>query len=313
MIVAIASVFFFMPKVLPTLHRLKFGQSIREEGPKSHQKKQGTPTMGGLVLMLAVIISCVAVVFFADGLNRWHLSLALFVMLGHCAIGFYDDYLKVVHHQNLGLRPRQKFLAQIFMAAVVLYVDENFLHVSKEILLPFGNSIDLGNFYYLFVMCVLVGTTNAVNLTDGLDGLAAGTVSIASMAFALVCVWLKNSTLALFCMAVAGACLGFLKFNKNPAQIFMGDTGSLALGGALAAVAILTKTEIILIFLGGIFVIETMSVILQVISFKTTGKRIFLMSPIHHHFELKGWSEKNVVKFFCLIEFFCCLVGLWLV
>ena len=305
-IVALLIVLISGPILIPILHKMKFGQSIRQEGPKSHQAKTGTPTMGGLMIMVAIVISTC---LFAK-LNM-EVCLALFVMLGHCVIGFLDDYIKVVLKRNLGLKAKQKLFGQIVMALIVTYVGVNYMGMKTDLWLPFsGMTFDLGLFYYFLVFFVLVGTTNAVNLTDGLDGLAAGTMTIAILAYALICLHFGKTDLAIFCLAVAGATIGFLWFNVHPAKVFMGDTGSLALGGALAAVAILTKTEILLAVVGLIFVIEALSVIIQVISFKTRGKRVFLMSPIHHHFELKGWSETKVVGVFWLTGLICSVVAL---
>jgi len=305
-LVALVIVLISGPVLIPILHKMKFGQSIRQEGPKSHQAKTGTPTMGGLMIMLAIVVSTG---LFAK-LNM-EVCLALFVMLGHCVIGFLDDYIKVVLKRNLGLKAKQKLFGQIVMALIVTYVGVNYMGMKTDIWLPFsGMTFDLGLLYYFLVFFVLVGTTNAVNLTDGLDGLAAGTMTIAILAYALICLHFGKTALAIFCLAVAGATIGFLWFNVHPAKVFMGDTGSLALGGALAAVAILTKTEILLAVVGLIFVIEALSVIIQVISFKTRGKRVFLMSPIHHHFELKGWSETKVVGVFWLTGLICSVVAL---
>ncbi|MBP5200535.1 MAG: phospho-N-acetylmuramoyl-pentapeptide-transferase [Schwartzia sp.] len=282
------------PFVIPELRKLKFGQSIREEGPKSHQAKSGTPTMGGLMILTAITAGAL----FAAGFEP-SVLLALFVTLGHGVIGFIDDYIKVVKKRNLGLRPRHKFLGQVIMAIVVALIGSLFLGVTTELWVPVLNKIvDCGVFYYVLIFFVLVGTTNAVNLTDGLDGLATGTVAVAAICYAVVCVMFGKAALASFCIAVAAACIAFLRFNAHPAKVFMGDTGSLALGGALAAAAILTKTELLLVIIGGVFVIEALSVIIQVISFQTTGKRVFLMSPIHHHFELLGWKETKVVHTF---------------
>lgn len=284
------------PFVIPELRKLKFGQSIREEGPKSHQKKSGTPTMGGLMILAALTAGTLVAAGFEPSV-----LLALFVTLGHGVIGFIDDYIKVVKKRNLGLRPRHKFLGQVIMAIVVALIGSIFLGVTTELWVPVLNkTVDFGVFYYILIFFVLVGTTNAVNLTDGLDGLATGTVAVAAICYAVVCVMFGKAALASFCIAVAAACIAFLRFNAHPAKVFMGDTGSLALGGALAAVAILTKTELLLVVIGGVFVIETLSVIIQVSYFKLTGgQRIFLMSPIHHHYELKGWKETKVVRVFC--------------
>ncbi len=282
------------PFFIPELHKLKFGQSIREEGPKSHQAKSGTPTMGGIMIILGITLAtCIAVPLTTETL------LALFVMLGHFVLGFWDDYIKVVMKRNLGLKAKQKLLGQLLIAGVVTYFGTHSLGFETDLWLPILNTnMDLGIFYYILVVFVLVGTTNAVNLTDGLDGLAAGTMTVAAIAYFFVCLYFGKGDLAVFCAAVAAACVAFLRFNAHPAKVFMGDTGSLALGGALAAVALLTRTEILLAVIGGVFVIEALSVIIQVTSFKTRGKRVFLMSPIHHHFELKGWSENKVVAVF---------------
>lgn len=282
------------PIAIPMLRRLKFGQSIREEGPKSHQAKSGTPTMGGIMILIAITVA--SLVFVGNSREVW---LALFITLGHGVIGFVDDFIKIVLKRNLGLKAREKLLGQIIMAVALVYISITYMGGDTGIWIPvLGQTIDCGLFYYLLIFFVLVGTTNAVNLTDGLDGLASGTMAVAALAYAIICLTFGQYELAVFCMTVMGGVLGFLKYNANPAKVFMGDTGSLALGGALAAVAVLTKTELLLIVVGGVFVVEALSVIIQVISFKTTGKRVFLMSPIHHHFELKGWSEKKVVTVF---------------
>ena len=307
-VVAAAVVLLVGPFLIPELHKLKFGQSIREEGPKSHQIKSGTPTMGGLMILggitLASIIAC-------D--NDPGVALALFVTLGHGVIGFIDDYIKVVKKRNLGLRPRQKLLGQIIMAVVVTFVGTQFLGMTTELWIPFVDiSFDLSYLYYVLVFFVLVGTTNAVNLTDGLDGLASGTVAVAAIAYTLVSLHFGMGALASFCVAVAAASVAFLRFNHHPAKVFMGDTGSLALGGALAAAAILTKTELLLVIIGGVFVMEALSVLIQVISFQTTGKRVFLMSPIHHHFELMGWKETRVVHTFWAVGAVLAAIGVWI-
>ncbi len=284
------------PVVIPALRRLKFGQSIREEGPQRHLAKAGTPTMGGVLILVALTIP--AVIFAGKSAEVW---LALFVTLGHGLIGFLDDYIKVVLKRNLGLKAREKILGQIIMAVALAYIATAYFGRGTDLWIPFlGANVDFGPLYYILIFLVLIGTTNAVNLTDGLDGLAAGTTTIAAAAYAVIALVFGNQPLAVFCLALAGAALGFLRYNAHPAKVFMGDTGSLALGGALAAVAVLTKTELLLVIVGGVFVLEALSVIIQVISFKSTGKRIFRMSPIHHHFELGGWSETKVVTVFWL-------------
>lgn len=294
------------PLLIPELHKLKFGQSIREEGPKSHQAKSGTPTMGGIMIILAIVIATVAAAPLTPAV-----LLALFITLGHFVLGFLDDYIKVVKKRNLGLKAKQKMLGQILIAIVTMIVGTRVLGIDTTIWIPIADiNLDIGIGYYFLVLFVLVGTSNAVNLTDGLDGLASGTVAIASGAYALVCYMTGHFDLALFCVAMMMACLAFLRFNAHPAKVFMGDTGSLALGGAIAAVGILTHTEILLAVIGFVFVCEALSVIIQVISFKTTGKRVFRMSPIHHHFELGDWKETKVVFVFWMVGLVASVVGL---
>ena len=290
---ALAIVLFSGVYFLPLLHRLKYGQSIREEGPASHQQKSGTPTMGGVMIVLAVTA---ATLLFAP-LTVTTL-LALFIFLGHFLLGFADDYIKVVKKRNLGLRAYQKLLGQLGIALVTILIGRHLLGHDTSVWVPvLGTSLDIGAWYYVLVVFVLVGTSNAVNLTDGLDGLAAGTVAVAALFYAML-LYGTDSRLMAFSAAIIGACVGFLWYNHHPARIFMGDTGSLALGGALAGIAILSRTEALLPIVGIIFVCEALSVILQVASFKTRGKRIFRMSPIHHHFELGGWRETRVVYTF---------------
>ena len=305
-IVAAGFVLVTGPFFIPELHKLKFGQSIREEGPKSHQKKSGTPTMGGIMIILGIMLGTLAAAPWTP-----EVLLAVFIMLGHFVLGFLDDYIKVVKKRNLGLKARQKLAGQILIAVVTMYVATQVLGIDTDIWIPgLDENVSLGALYYPLVLFVLVGTSNAVNLTDGLDGLAAGTVAIAASAFAVVSVLTGHGDLAYLCVAMAAACLAFLRFNAHPAKVFMGDTGSLALGGALAAVGILTHTEILLAVIGFVFVCEALSVIIQVISFQTTGKRVFRMSPIHHHFELGGWSEWKVVTVFWCVGLIASVVGL---
>ena len=294
------------PFLIPLLHKLKFGQSIREEGPASHKIKSGTPTMGGIFLIAAIVIATLIRAEFTA-----EIFIALFIVVGHFILGFLDDYIKVVKKRNLGLKARQKLLGQIIIAAVTIYIATTELGIETTIWLPIIDKIlDLGIFYYILVLIVIVGASNAVNLTDGLDGLASGCMAIAASCYGVICLLTLHYNLAIFCAATVGACIGFLRFNFHPAKIFMGDTGSLALGGAFAAMGILTHTELLLIFVGLIFVCEAMSVILQVISYQTTGKRIFRMSPIHHHFELGGWSEIKVVTVFWAVSLISGVIGI---
>ena len=294
------------PFLIPLLHKLKFGQSIREEGPASHKVKSGTPTMGGIFLIAGIVI---ATLLRADLTPE--IFIAIFIVVGHWILGFLDDYIKVVKKRNLGLKARQKLFGQIIIAAVTIYVTINYLGIETTIWIPiFEEILDLGVLYYILVLFVVVGASNAVNLTDGLDGLASGCMAIAASCYGVICLLTNHYNLAIFCAATVGACIGFLRFNFHPAKIFMGDTGSLALGGAFAAMGILTHTELLLVFVGIIFVCEALSVILQVISFQTTGKRIFRMSPLHHHFELGGWKEVKVVMVFWTVGLIGGIIGI---
>ncbi|NHC39615.1 phospho-N-acetylmuramoyl-pentapeptide-transferase [Bacillus sp. MM2020_1] len=299
------------PVFIPFLRRLKFGQSIREEGPKSHQKKSGTPTMGGVMIMFSIVITTLVMTGkFSEPTVKTYLL--LLVTLGFGLLGFLDDFIKVVLKRNLGLTSKQKLAGQIIISIIfyLIYKQQGF---STEISLPFTETtFDLGWFFIIFVIFWLVGFSNAVNLTDGLDGLVSGTAAIAFGALAVLAWNQSQMEIAIFSVAVVGAVLGFLVFNAHPAKVFMGDTGSLALGGAIATIAILTKLEILLIIIGGVFVIETLSVILQVISFKTTGKRIFRMSPLHHHYELVGWSEWRVVVTFWSVGLILAILGIYI-
>ncbi len=299
------------PLFIPFLRRLKFGQSIRDEGPKSHQKKSGTPTMGGILIIISIIITTLIMTekYTEPGSDTYLLILVTF---GFGLLGFLDDFIKIALKRNLGLTSKQKLLGQILIALVFYFVLKAF-DFSTAIAIPLTDiSIELGPLYAFFIIFWLVGFSNAVNLTDGLDGLVSGTAAIAFGAFAILAWSQSQYEVAVFAVAVVGAVLGFLVFNAHPAKVFMGDTGSLALGGAIAAVAILTKTEIILLVIGGIFVIETLSVILQVISFKLTGKRIFKMSPLHHHYELVGWSEWRVVVTFWAVGLLFAILGIYI-
>ncbi|ALX50504.1 phospho-N-acetylmuramoyl-pentapeptide-transferase [Lentibacillus amyloliquefaciens] len=302
------------PIFIPFLRRLKFGQSIREEGPKSHIKKTGTPTMGGIMIVISVIITTIIMSGkYSSGSMGYEMWLLIFVMAGYGILGFLDDFIKVAMKRNLGLTSKQKMIGQLGIALVFYLI----LHVNDYatyIQIP-GTSIqwELGWGYALLTIVMLVGASNAVNLTDGLDGLLAGTAAIAFGAFGVLAWYgFPQSEVTIFSLAAVGALLGFLVFNAHPAKVFMGDTGSLALGGALGAIAILTKMEIILIIVGGVFVIETLSVIIQVISYKTRGKRVFKMSPLHHHYELLGWSEWRVVTTFWLIGLIFAALGVYI-
>ncbi|GIN11321.1 phospho-N-acetylmuramoyl-pentapeptide-transferase [Shouchella clausii] len=311
LILSFAAAVIMSPLFIPFLRKLKFGQSIREEGPKSHQKKSGTPTMGGIVIVLSIFISALAIGIAITGFTP-ELLLLMVVTLGYGIVGFVDDYLKVVRKHNLGLTSKQKLAGQLVIAAI-FYIGLLAIGFDTFIAIPgttFG--FDLGWFYLILIVLMLLGASNAVNLTDGLDGLLAGTGSIAFGAFAILAWSGGFIDTALFSTAITGALLGFLVFNAHPAKVFMGDTGSLALGGAIAAIAILTKMELMLIIVGGVFVIETLSVIIQVASFKLTGKRVFRMSPLHHHYELVGWSEWRVVVTFWLVGMIFAVMGIYI-
>ncbi|MCL1917808.1 MAG: phospho-N-acetylmuramoyl-pentapeptide-transferase [Peptococcaceae bacterium] len=297
------------PLLIPLLRRWKFGQTIREEGPRHHQSKAGTPTAGGIIMVIGVVMAVL--------ICAWPPQLPAIICLvsfvSFALLGFIDDFIKITKRRNLGLTAQQKILGQFVFAGLVLFLAAMAGRgtVVEIPLLPnlfpsIPVSVDMGWFYYPFIAVLIVGMINAVNFTDGLDGLASGSVMISSGAFGFIALVNWNAgmygdeswAVILFAGALMGACLGFLRFNSFPAKIFMGDCGSLGLGGALAAMAILTRTEFLFLLIGFVYVIEILSVVLQVISFKLRGKRIFRMSPLHHHFELGGWSEQKVVKTF---------------
>lgn len=301
------------PVWIELLKRRSVGQVVRVDGPQKHLAKAGTPTMGGVL-----IICVVSTVYFLLSRRTIPGLIALFALVSSGALGFVDDYQKVIKDRSLGLRARSKILWQAIIAAVIGLSVVNLAHVSPSIAIPgttsaislanpavafsiFGADISIPFFYLAFVFLVIISTTNTVNLTDGLDGLAAGTVTITLLAFAGIAFRQNHLELAVLSAAVAGACIGFLWYNCYPANIFMGDTGSLALGGVIATLAILTRTELLLILIGGIYVIEGLSVLAQVISFRFFGTRVLKMAPIHHHFELMGWSETQVMVRFWVV------------
>jgi len=315
------------PWLIKRMTRIKLGQYIRQEGPQSHHQKAGTPTMGGILINLAILIPTL---LWADIMNPY-IWIILFVTLAYGAIGFMDDFQKLARRRNLGLTFRQKFTLQFGIAFVagmlIAYLPQIRNAYSTSLTFPFIKDVvvDLGIFYILFLMIVIVGSSNAVNLTDGLDGLAIGSVVVAAGTYTLLTyaagnyrvaeylriAWVPGAgELAVFCGAMVGASLGFLWFNAHPAEIFMGDVGSLALGGALGTVALLIKQELLLPLVGGIFVIEGLSVIIQVGSFKLRGQRVFRMAPLHHHFELVGWSEPKVITRFLIVAIVFALCSL---
>ena len=298
-----------MPKLIPFLHKIKFGQSVRKEGPKSHMAKTGTPTMGGIVFVL-VLIFVMAILNYKAFLTP-EMLIVVFAYLGYALIGFIDDFLIVVKKNNDGLKPSMKFLMQSVLAVIFYFA---YTQIAKTtIQIPVLHmTLELGFLYFILIFFMFTCESNAVNLTDGLDGLCAGTSLIAIAPFVIFALLQKNNDLAMFLLAVSGALLGSLRFNIHPAKIFMGDTGSLAIGGLLAASAMILKQEILLVLIGGVFVMELLSVVIQVTSFKATGKRVFRMSPLHHHFELGGMKETNVVLMFWCIGLIFAVVGLWL-
>lgn len=298
--------------IIPLLRRLKFGQSIREEGPDAHKKKAGTPTMGGLIFLSAIIITMLALSYIYEDVLTTQTIVLMIVLVGFGVIGFLDDFIIVVMKRNLGLTSIQKLIGQIIIAFIAYFLLK-MGPFDTTVDIPFTNfSIDLGIFYVAFLVFWLVGFSNAVNLTDGLDGLVAGTSTIAFAAFGVYGLVYEQVDIAIFSFVVAGAMLGFLLFNMKPAKVFMGDTGSLALGGVLAMLSILVKQELLLVVIGIVYVVETLSVMIQVTSFKLTGKRVFKMSPIHHHFELSGWSERKIVIVFWGVAFLAAMVPLLL-
>jgi len=296
---------FLSPRFIAFLREREFGQHIREDGPQGHLQKAGTPTMGGVLIFLSV---SVPFLILSDG--DWR-AIGVFGVAIACALlGFADDYIKLVRRRSLGLRARTKLGVTIAISLGLWYIAEKQAHLPPTLWLRFVDyHIDLGPFYPLLIYLVVAGTTSAVNLTDGLDGLAAGCAAIVLLAYVGITFITYDFDMAMLAGCLVGACVGFLWFNAFPATIFMGDTGSLGLGGAIAGLAVMTKTEVLLILLGGIFVIEALSVVIQVISFQTTRKRVFLMAPIHHHFELRAWSETKIILRFWIVASVCAAIG----
>lgn len=290
------------PVAIPVLHKLKFGQEIREEGPKWHSSKSGTPTMGGVIFILAVLIS--GIIFLGNSLEG---IMLVYLSVAFGVIGFIDDYIKVAMKRNLGLTEIQKLVMQL--VASVIFVGLLYYNglMETSLKIPFTElSFDMGIWYLPFAVLVIIGCVNAVNLTDGIDGLASSVSVIVFIFFAIV---LKETPESMFAIISAAAVFGFFLFNKYPAKVFMGDTGSLFLGGALAGIAVCKGYALYLVIAGGIYVLETLSVILQVTYFKATGKRLFKMSPVHHHFEMCGWSEVKIVLVFSLVTVCLCTLA----
>jgi phospho-N-acetylmuramoyl-pentapeptide-transferase len=297
---------FLGPRFIEFLREKEFGQHIREEGPEGHHGKAGTPTMGGLVIFLSVSVP------FLILSNYRVASLAVFgTALASAGLGFVDDWVKLKRKRSLGVSGRTKLVVQALTAIGLWLLVTRYVHIEDTLRLRIVDaSIDLGPFYPVLIFLVLAGATNGVNLADGLDGLAAGCAAIVLLAFtAMTFITHGQEDLALLCGCLVGACVGFLWFNSFPAAVFMGDTGSLGLGGAIAAVAVLTKTEILLVIIGGIFVIEALSVAIQVFSFQRFRRRVFLMTPIHHHFEMLGWSETKIILRFWIVAAVCSAIG----
>lgn len=292
------------PIIIPILHKLKFGQNIRKEGPQSHLKKAGTPTIGGLIFIISITI----VMFIMRYKFTDEAMVVLYGTLAFGLIGFLDDLLKIIHKDNEGLKAGQKFILQIiFSVAIAIY---GYMVVGTEIWVPFFNTQwNLGILFIPFVIFYIAAITNAVNLTDGLDGLASSVTVLVLTFFSILAFMSGNNSVAVFAIGLVGALLGFLKYNAFPARVFMGDTGSLALGGAISCIILVLKTPLIFIIVGGIYILETLSVIIQVTSFKLTGKRVFKMAPLHHHYEHKGWSEIKIVTVFSVITFILCIIG----
>ncbi len=296
---------FLSPKFIEFLRRREFGQHIREDGPEGHHQKAGTPTMGGIIVMLAVAIPFMI-------LTDWDWrSVGVFGAMIACALlGFADDYTKLVRRRSLGLRGRTKLAITIAISLGLWFIAAHEAHLAPELRLRVVDyTVELGPFYPVLIYLVLAGTTSAVNFTDGLDGLAAGCAAIVLLSYIGIAFVTEDFDLAMLAGCLVGACIGFLWFNAFPATIFMGDTGSLGLGGAIAGLAVMTHTEVLLILLGGIFVLEALSVAIQVFSFQTTRRRVFLMAPIHHHFELKGWSETKIILRFWIVASIFCAIG----
>ncbi len=334
MLISCLTVILLGPIVIPFLRRLKVGQSIREEGPKSHiATKSGTPTMGGILIIVGILMAVLTSGTFVDGSFIYKVSFfsttyvgaesiigfltPLIIVIGFGVVGFLDDYIKVVLKRNLGLRAYQKLIGQLIFAFLLAYYGANYTPNGTKLLIPFvGTYFDFGIFYIPLTMFAILGIVNGVNLTDGLDGLNSGVTFVVMLAFTIITNSLmilsdiSYMAMSVLSSATAGACLGFLLYNKYPAKVFMGDTGSLALGGAVSVVAVLSNLTLLVPIIGGIYVLETLSVIIQVSYYKRTKKRVFRMTPIHHHFEECGWKETKVVNMFWLVSIIFAIIGI---
>ena len=302
------------PFIIPALKRLKFGQNIRDDGPQSHLSKAGTPTMGGVIMLIAILLTCIAL----WSSDSYTMLTAIIATLGFGAIGFADDYIKVVKKRSLGLRAKQKLLGQIVVSLIVAFLVMNNANINTSVYLPFVNVYwNMGWLFVPFIVFFMIALTNSVNLTDGLDGLASGVTFIIAATLGIIYLFAYNQTdsetyrtMIIFSGAVTGACLGFLRFNAYPAKVFMGDTGALALGGALSVMAIMISMEFFMPIMGFMLMMSTISVMIQVTYYKRTKKRVFKMAPLHHHFELSGIPETKIVVMYMLATLALCIVTL---
>lgn len=297
--------------LIPLLKRINFGQRISEYVGESHRKKEGTPTMGGIIFIIPTILGILFLVLDGRLEITYNLLIIMIVFVLYAFIGFLDDYLSIKGGKNEGLTVIQKFIGQIIVALIFFAIYMKYNGNTVFAVTTLGINIDLGWFYGVFILLLLVGFSNAVNLSDGLDGLVGGLSAIAFVAFALISLFIGKEDVGFFCFVLTGSIAGFLMFNAYPARVFMGDTGSLALGAVLAAVAILTRREITLFVIGMVFCLETLSVMIQVFWYKLKGKRLFLMTPIHHHYEKKGYEEPDIVKGFWLAGIICAVLGIY--
>ncbi len=293
------------PIIIPFLKKLKFGQFVRDDGPETHLKKAGTPTMGGLIILISIVVT--SILYIKD---YPEIIPVLFATLGYGFVGFIDDYIKVVMKRSMGLKPWQKMLGQIIVTVIFMFYISEYMDIGTSISIPFtGREFDFGIWYYPLIFVVMLGTVNGANFTDGLDGLASSVTVLIATFFTVVAIGYNSGVAPITCAAV-GSLLGFLVFNVYPARVFMGDTGSLALGGFVASTACVLKMPLIIVIVAFIYLIEVISVIIQVAVYKKTKKRVFRMAPIHHHFELGGWPETKVVAIFSIITAVLCIIGL---
>jgi len=294
------------PLLIKFLKKLNFGQQIRGQGPKSHLKKEGIPTMGGILIIFAILATSLILL----EINNYILW-SLFITMGMGFLGFIDDFIKIRKQKSLGLKARHKISGQLFLAVLLAFYVYLFTDLSSYIIIPFLGSVNIGRWIIPLIIITVTGTANAVNITDGLDGLAASITAVVCSSLALITSFLNMTELSLFSLIITGACIGFIWFNSHPAQVFMGDVGSLALGGAVASVAVFSGTQIFLLIIGAVYVMETLSVMVQVLYFKITGgKRVFKMTPIHHHYELEGLDESKIVARFLILSMVFAGLGL---